>query len=130
MSEGDTLLNAVLGAAVTVVLSFLGVSPLLGGGVAGYLQRGTRTDGAKVGALSGAIATLPVLLFAVLFVGVFAVAVVGGVPGGPELVILLLVAFPFVVVWHVGLGAVGGYLGVYVYEEFGAPRRRATNDRR
>lgn len=124
MSEGDTLLNAVLGAAVTVVLSFLGVSPLLGGGVAGYLQRGTRADGAKVGALSGAIATLPVLLFAVLFVGVFAV---GGFPGGPELFIFLLVAFPFVVVWNVGLGAVGGYLGVYVSEEFGDATRRPVD---
>lgn len=32
MGNGDTLLNAVLGAAVTVVLSFTGFSPLVGGG--------------------------------------------------------------------------------------------------
>ena len=127
MGQGDTLLNAVVGAAVTVVLSFIGFSPLVGGGIAGYLQRGTRTSGAKVGALSGAFAVIPTLLFVFLFFGVFLVGMAGGgFPGGPELFIFLLVAFPFLVLWNVGLGAAGGYLGVYVYEEFGRSTRRGT----
>jgi hypothetical protein len=39
MVNRTELRNAVIGAAVTVGLSFTGVSPLLGGGTAGYLQR-------------------------------------------------------------------------------------------
>lgn len=127
MGKGDTLLNAVLGAAVTVVLSFIGFSPLVGGGVAGYLQQETRKSGATVGALSGAFAVIPTLLFGMLFFGVFFVGMVGGgVPGGPELFVLLFVMVPLLLLWNVGLGAVGGYLGVYVYEEFGSSSGRET----
>lgn len=69
MSEGDTLLTAVIGAVVTLVLSFTVFSPLLGGGVAGYLQRGNRAGGIRVGALSGAIAAIPFLLLLSVFAG-------------------------------------------------------------
>ena len=127
MGQGDTLLNALAGAAVTVVLSFTGFSALLGGAVAGYLQDQGRGDGARVGAISGAIATLPLVLLVVLVFGVFGLmsgmTVRGGV-GGPGamgagfgllafgLFLLLVLA------WNVGLGALGGYLGVYVGQEF------------
>lgn len=121
MGEGDTLLNAVIGAAVTVVLSFTGFSPLVGGGVAGYLQQSSRRNGAKVGALAGALAFIPFLLMIVLGFGVFlAVPVMHGgmgLPGGVELLVLLLIVFPLAFVWNVGLGAVGGYLGTYLREE-------------
>lgn len=127
MGEGDTLLNAVVGAAVTVVLSFTGVSPLLGGGVAGYLQREGRRRGATVGALSGALAALPSLVVVVagllLFAGVVPMGMgpmMGrgfGVPGGVGPVMLLFVLLPALLVWNVGLGAAGGYLGAYVREE-------------
>lgn len=40
-----------------------------------------------------------------------------GLPGGVELLVLLFVVFPFVFVWNVGLGAVGGYLGTCLREE-------------
>lgn len=122
MGKGDTLLNAVIGAAVTVALSFTGFSPLLGGGVAGYLQQRGRRDGGKVGALSGAIAFLPSLLFVLLFFGVFFLG--GGFPGGVELLLLLFVLFPILLIWNVALGGVGGYLGAYAREEFGSGRRR------
>lgn len=114
MGKGDTLLNAVVGAVVTVVLSFVGVSPLLGGGVAGYLQRESRRRGAIVGALAGALATLPVV---VLLIGAVFLAGVTGLPGGPELLVLLILGFPLLLAWNVGLGAIGGYLGVVVREE-------------
>lgn len=122
MGEGDTLLNAVIGAVVTVVLSFTVVSPLLGGGVAGYLQRGTRKGGAKVGALAGALAFLPFVLLLFLGIGFFAaLPMTGGrvgLPGFVELLVVLLVIFPLLLLWNVGLAAVGGYLGVYLYDEF------------
>lgn len=120
MGRGDTLLNAVVGAVVTVVFSFTGFSPLAGGGVAGYLQAETRTQGAMVGALSGALSFLPFLFLAVLGFGVLALGPMAGAgfPGGIELLVVLFVALPLFLLWTVGLGAVGGYLGTYLYEEF------------
>lgn len=118
MGKGDSLINAAIGAAVTVLLSFTGVSPAIGGAVAGYLQQESRNSGAKVGALSGVFAFLPFLFVLVLVFG-FLVAgqMMRGVPGGVELLVILLVALPFVLLWNAGLGAVGGYLGTYVREE-------------
>ena len=119
MSEGDTVVNAVIGAVVTVVLTFTGFSPILGGIVAGYLQRGERVDGARVGALSGAIAILPFLLLFFVFGGfLFTGSMMGGgmgVPGG--FVVVFLFGVVFALVWVVGLSALGGYLGVYLATE-------------
>jgi hypothetical protein len=127
MGEGDTLLNALVGAGVTVILSFTGFSPVIGGGVAGYLQRSDRMGGARVGAISGAIATLPFLLLAVVVFGFF--GLLAGIPMGPRAIgaslfglVAVLFGFLLVVVWTVGLSAVGGYLGVYVAEETDAGR--------
>lgn len=118
MGQGDTLLNAAIGAVVTVVLSFTGFSPLLGGGVAGYLQRESRRSGAKVGAISGAIAFVPFLFFVVLIFGfVLAGGLMHGLPGGAELLVVLFILFPFFIAWNVGLGALGGYLGTFLREE-------------
>jgi len=116
MGEGDTLLNALIGAVVTVVLSFTGLSPILGGAVAGYLQRASRRSGATVGALSSAIASVPFLIFAVLFVPVVFGGIGGGIPGGPELLVIVFTTFPVVLAWTIGLGALGGYLGTYLRE--------------
>lgn len=122
MGEGDTFLNAVIGGVVTVVLSFTGFSPLIGGAVAGYLQEETRKSGATAGALSGALAFIPFLFVLFLFFAFFLAGPLtnGGVglPGSVEL-ILLFVIFPLALFWNVGLGAVGGYLGAYVREEHG-----------
>ena len=125
MGKGDTLLNAAIGAVVTIVLSFTGFSPLIGGGVAGYLQQESRKRGATVGAIAGLFAFVP-FVFLVFFAfwffvaGQFAIGGFGmgmGLPGAPELLIIFLILFPFLVVWNVGLGAVGGYLGVILREE-------------
>jgi hypothetical protein len=124
MSEGDTLTNALLGAAVTVVATFTGFAPLLGGAVAGYLNR---RDGPLVGALSGAIAAVPVLFLAVLLASMLAAVPVVGDMGielgmGPGLIgsmglVALVVAVAFFLVYTVGLGAIGGYLGVSLSED-------------
>lgn len=104
--------NALIGAVVTVVFSFLGLSPLLGGAAAGYLER---RDGGRVGALSGLFASLPMLLF--VGFGGFLLGVLGFGDVFSGIALLLLVAL-FVVVFTVALSAVGGVLGVYLAEEF------------
>lgn len=121
MGKDDTLLNAVIGAVVTVVLSFTGISPLIGGGVAGYLQQGTHKSCAKVGALSGGIAFFPFLLlvfFGVVYLGILAGGF--GIPGGVELLIIAFLFFPMIFLWSLGLGGIGGYLGAYLREELGS----------
>jgi hypothetical protein len=112
MATDNLYVNALIGAAVTVVLSFTGLSPLLGGAAAGYLER---RDGSRVGAISGAFATLPMLAF-VVFAG-FLLGFLGFGNSFGSIAVLLL-AFLFVAVVTVGLSAVGGVLGVYLAEEF------------
>jgi hypothetical protein len=146
MEAGNTLPNAAIGGAVAIVSSaVLGpASPVLGGGVAGYLQGGTSGDGATVGALSGLIALLPIVVFLAVFAvlgfvplfGLFASMhdLFGGFPmettaGAPEgfavfgggmfllWLLVFLLAFVFAAVFTVGLGALGGVGGAYVAAE-------------
>jgi hypothetical protein len=113
--EPNTLLNAVVGAVVTVVTApALPFAAIAGGGVAGYLQRGDITEGAKVGATSGAMAAVPAF--------VFAWAVVGFLLLGADPVLALsslfaVVVFVGVTGYLVGAGALGGSLGAYLRTE-------------
>ncbi|MFB6069529.1 MAG: DUF5518 domain-containing protein [Halanaeroarchaeum sp.] len=116
MAEGDTLLNAVIGAIASVVLAFLPFSPVLGGAVAGYLQKGDRSEGLRVGAYAGILAAIPLLLVVFLFGGLIAFgaffsarAAIGG--------LFVLLALVFGLLYSVGLSALGGYLGAYVATE-------------
>ncbi|WP_458191013.1 DUF5518 domain-containing protein [Haladaptatus sp. NG-WS-4] len=96
-----------------------GVFPILGGAVAGYLQRGTRSDGIRIGALSGAIAAIPfLLLFGAIGSFMFTGSMMDSSLGVPRVTALLFV-FGLVIafVWNVRLSALGGYLGVYVATE-------------
>lgn len=112
MVTDNIYVNALIGAAVAVVFSFLGVSPLLGGAAAGYLER---RDGGRVGAIAGVFATVPIL-------GVLAlVGVLLGVLGFGDPFSafgLLMIAALFASVYTVALSTVGGVLGVYLAEEF------------
>ncbi|SEO10786.1 hypothetical protein SAMN05216388_100874 [Halorientalis persicus] len=110
----DTTTNAVIGAVVTVVTSFVPISPVLGGAVAGYLGRGDGRNGVRVGAYSGLVTSIPVIvLFAFLIGGAAVVGVEIGVGlGAAAVALILLVALAVTVLTVVGLSALGGYLGV------------------
>lgn len=115
---GEFWVNALIGAGVMVVLSWIPFATVLGGGVAGYLQQGTRMEGAKVGAVSGLIAAVPV--FAVLGL-VFSVFSFGAIAGGEALgmlVVMTIMLFALAVTAAIvaGTGALGGYLGVLIHE--------------
>ncbi|WP_435118780.1 DUF5518 domain-containing protein [Halolamina sp. C58] len=114
MATDNTYVNAVVGAAVTVCLSFLGVSALLGGATAGYLER---RDGGRVGALSGVFAAIPMAGVVLLFGG-FLFAFLGFGDAFAGGIVILLVGVLFVAVTTVALSTVGGVLGVYLAEEF------------
>jgi hypothetical protein len=112
-AEPDTATSAVVGAVVTVLTAFVPLSPVLGGAAAGYLRTGDRSTGVRVGALSGGVAALPVVVLFAFLVGGFAVVAselaLGAVTG---VVALALVFSLFVaVLYTVGLSALGGYFG-------------------
>lgn len=121
MAQGDTFINAVIGAVVSVVLSPLQFSPIIGGAVAGYLE-GSETDaGVKVGALSGLLTAIPIILLLGFFGG-FLLAALPFLDGpghlfaaAPLLLIGLFVLLAFA--FTIGLSAVGGYLGAYLRRE-------------
>jgi len=102
----DRYVLAVVGAVVSAVASFVPFSPVVGGGVAGYVRR--RGNGLRIGALAGAALAAPyALVLAFLAGGAFAVN--AGTIG--LLIVITLVAS---VVLTVVLSAVGGYAGAVI----------------
>ncbi|QLG62272.1 DUF5518 domain-containing protein [Halorarum salinum] len=106
------LINGLVGGVAAVVLSFVPLSTLLGGAIAGYLEGGRPEDGLAVGAIAGLVVLVPfvaILSFLLFFLG-FA--------GTPS---LFGIAGLFVVVvsglYTVGLSVLGGYLGWYLRSE-------------
>lgn len=118
MNERSTFVNALIGAVVTVVTSFVPFSPVLGGAVAGYLER---ERGLRVGAISGALASLPLALFVL----VMAVFVPVGMGGALRMLAFMLVVVLFAALYVVGLSAVGGWVGVYLATERAAKREQS-----
>ncbi|NLV07245.1 hypothetical protein GOC83_14010 [Haloarcula rubripromontorii] len=119
MGEGDTFVNAVIGAVATALLSgFVPLAPLLGGGIAGYLEGGGRDDGVRVGFLSGVIGlAISLVLFAVVFVFLTAfLAIVPDALGvfGAMGLLVLVVGTIMTAAYFLGLSALGGWLGNYV----------------
>jgi heme/copper-type cytochrome/quinol oxidase subunit 4 len=116
--EGDFWVNAFIGAVVMVVLSWIPFATVLGGGVAGYLQRGSRMGGATVGAVSGLIAAIPVFgVLGLVFGGIGLGAIAGGEAlGFVVFATVMLFALVLTAVVVAGTGAVGGYVGVYLRE--------------
>lgn len=110
--DTNPVLNAVVGGIAGILLAFVPLSPVLGGAIAGYLQHGPRESGMKVGAGAGLVMLLPYS-----FIGMFALIVLGlgGTPAAFGM--FALIAIVFVGLYTIGLSALGGYLGVYVYEE-------------
>ncbi|MFB6205820.1 MAG: DUF5518 domain-containing protein [Haloglomus sp.] len=102
--------NAVLGAVSTVALSFLPFSPVIGGGIAGYLERDRSTS---VGALAGFLASVPALVILAfvavgMFAGLSAIQATGlGIVTAATMVFAALV----IAAYGAGLGALGGFAG-------------------
>jgi hypothetical protein len=110
---------AVLGSVATAVLSFLPFSPVLGGGIAGYLERVESDRTISVGALAGFLPALPlvvILLFLLvgLVSGLRTVNQTGGaVVAGAAIFFAMMVVVTVTAV----LGALGGFLGGKFAEE-------------
>lgn len=119
MGEGDTLQNVLIGTAINVFGGpIIPGATVLGGAVAAYLQGGSREDGAKIGALTGVVSLLPLLVLGAVFGNIFLGLLVGGVGlprGFSGFGFVLVAAFVlFAVVYTVLFAAAGGWLGNYV----------------
>lgn len=115
-STPSTALNALIGGVVTVGTAlFVPFSPVLGGGVAGFLEGGDTDAGLKVGALAGLLATIPLLI--VVLVAMAVVPYVVPIRGVVGLGIVGLLAVLLVGAYTVGLSALGGILGRYLERE-------------
>lgn len=110
------LRNGLVGGVVAVLLSVLPLSEVLGGGVAGYLDRGAGRNGSAAGAVAGVVAFLPYLA-----VGVYLAVAPGVVLPGPELAlareVVVAGAASVALVYAVGLSVLGSLLGGFVHDE-------------
>lgn len=115
-STPSTALNALIGGVVTVGTAlFVPFSPVVGGGVAGFLESGDTDAGLKVGAIAGLLATVPLVVVVLLAAAVvpYVLPIRGGVGiGVVGLLVVLLVG-----AYTVGLSALGGVLGTYLRRE-------------
>lgn len=122
-SNRSPVLNAVIGGIAGVVLSFVPLSPLLGGGIAGYLQHGTRENGLKVGAWAGLVMLVPFIFIGVLLMmllGLGGISATYGLHMGSTPIAFAFLGLFLIglsAIYTVGLSALGGYLGVFVWEE-------------
>ncbi|QCC49539.1 DUF5518 domain-containing protein [Halobellus limi] len=117
-SAGSYRSYAVLGAVATGILSFLPFSPVIGGGAAGYLERYGTGRTVSVGALSGFLAMVPVLVLLVFVtIGLYAgLATVQYSGLGIVTAAAMLFALLFTAAYGAGLGALGGFAGGRVAE--------------
>lgn len=104
---------AILGAVVTTILSFVPFSPVLGSGLAGYLEQPASGRSVRVGVLSGLLSMVPVLLI----LGFLTVGLYSGLAtvqeAGLGIVVIAAMVFGLLVlsVYGAGLGAIGGFAG-------------------
>jgi hypothetical protein len=121
MASGRTIINALIGAVVGIVLSFIPFSTIVGGAVAGFLEGPDERDGLLAGALAGVITFVPIAAIAVLAIGFigFGMGVAAApVEGFAFITFVILVAVSFALLYTVGLSLLGGYLGAYLAQEY------------
>ncbi|ELY84484.1 DUF5518 domain-containing protein [Natrinema altunense] len=129
MVSTRTFINAVIGAIVGVVLSFIPGSTILGGAVAGFLEGPDERAGTVAGVIAGLVMFLPIATGGALVFGFLGLGLLGGAPGGgiAVLSIFVVIALLVVLAYTVGLSALGGYLGAYLACEYPDTRRRTRD---
>lgn len=109
---------ALLGGLATVVLSFIPFSPVAGGAIAGYLERGESERTVSVGALAGLIPSLPIVVLLVFVTGGLLSGATAVGEGGLAMVLAtaMVLGMLLIVAFAAGLGALGGYAGGWFAE--------------
>lgn len=127
MASSRTIVNALIGAVVGIVLSFIPFSTVVGGAAAGFLEGPDGREGALAGALAGLIAFVPVAAIAFVALGVFGFALGAAalpVEGFAFVALAVLTFATLVFLYTVGLSALGGYLGAFLAREYPSQHAR------
>lgn len=103
--------NALLGAVIAVVASFVPFSPVLGGAAAGYLEQADGWTGVRAGILTGLFLAAP----SAIFLGVLALGLV--VEGLAFIALMVGIGILFSIAISVAMTAVGGYAGGYLVQK-------------
>jgi hypothetical protein len=125
----DTTAIAIAGGVVSLVTSFVPLSPILGGIVSGYLRGGSERDGVRIGAYAGLMAALPLTVVMLIALGGFAVvASEVGLAASISVFVGAAILFSALVgvVYMAGLSALGGYIGVSLFEDETAHEQNRT----
>ncbi|WP_345779405.1 DUF5518 domain-containing protein [Natrinema sp. SYSU A 869] len=96
------------------------------GAVAGFLEGPDERTGTIAGTIAGLITFLPIAAGGLLIFGFLGLGLIGGVPGGgiAFLSIFIAGALLLVLVYTVGLSALGGYLGSSLAHEYPDKQRQ------
>lgn len=105
--------HALLGAVVSALTSFIPLSPLIGGGLAGYLERGDSERTISVGAASAVVMSAPAIVVGLFVAAGLAAgfATIGDGGTGSMVAVLVIVGGLVSLGITAGLGAAGGWLG-------------------
>lgn len=111
--------NALVGAVVAGIFSFLPFSVVIGGGAAGYLEYDDRWAGLHAGILTGVFIGIPLSVFlASLAIGMFST-------GQPLVGLVVLAGLLFGLLFTIAMSALGGFVGGYLVDR--SQEKGATN---
>lgn len=112
-SVSNYLAHALLGAMVSALTSFIPLSPVIGGGLAGYLERGDSERTTSVGAASAVLMSAPFLVLGLFAAAGLAAgfAAIGDGGLGAMMAVVVVVAGLASLGVTVLLGAGGGWVG-------------------
>lgn len=109
----ETFVDAGWGALVTLALSILPFSSVVGGAVAAHRHGGGYARGLWLGTVAGVAAMVPLL--ALFLPSLYIVGLLGfGIPpSSPGYGVFLALVFAFFLLYTVGLSALGGLGGIW-----------------
>lgn len=112
-ATSDYLAHALLGGVVTALTSFIPLSGVIGGGVAGYLERGKSQRTTSVGAASAVLMSAPFLVVGLFTAaGLFAgFSAIGDSGFGAVVTVAVIIGGLFSLGIAMALGAAGGWIG-------------------
>ncbi|WP_254271489.1 DUF5518 domain-containing protein [Haloarcula marina] len=110
----ETLRDAGWGALVTLVLSVIPFSSVVGGAVAANRRGGGYARGMWLGTLAGVGAMVPLLTMFLPAVYIAGLLGFGIPPSSPAYALFLALVVGFFLCYTVGLSAVGGLVGAWV----------------
>lgn len=114
MNRDGALVAAGAGALITVALSFIPFSSVLGGIAAASRRGGGYLSGLSIGTAAGVLAMVPLAALFVPALGIAGYLGFGISPTAPAYDLFLAIVFLLFVLYTVGSSALGGVLGVWI----------------